>query len=111
MSSDVDSVGDSTSNKEDQSIMDAFNPDQNDQQNNGQGHLAGNVHACNGNGGGANDCPNQHAQTVMEPFDNHLSNNPVFHNPRFTGVSLAKLEANNAVHQQLMFKYIDLQII
>eukprot|EP00957_Ditylum_brightwellii_P160056 12183843-Ditylum_brightwellii.AAC.1 len=83
--------------------MDAFNADQNDQQNNGQGRIAGNVHAHNGNGGGANDCHNQHARTVMEPFDNHLSNNPVFHDPRFTEVSLAKLEANIAVHQQLMF--------
>eukprot|EP00957_Ditylum_brightwellii_P018938 1424536-Ditylum_brightwellii.AAC.1 len=82
MSSDVDSICDSISNKDDQSIIDAFNPDQNDQQNNGQqGHLAGNVHVCNGNGGGANDSPDQHAQTVMEPFDNHLSNNPVFCNP------------------------------
>jgi hypothetical protein len=111
MSSDVDSIGDSTSNEEDQSIMDAFDPDQNDQQNNGQGHLAGNVHARNGNGGGANDRHNQHAQIVMEPFDSHLSNNPVFCNPRFTEMSLSKLEANNAVHQQLMFKYVDLQII
>eukprot|EP00957_Ditylum_brightwellii_P050053 3794099-Ditylum_brightwellii.AAC.1 len=76
MSSDVESIGDSTSNKEDQSVMDAFNPDQNDHRNNGQGHLAGNVHARNGNGGGANDHHNQHAQIVMEPFDNHLSNNP-----------------------------------
>ena len=108
MSSDVDSIGDSTSNEEDQSIMDAFDPDQNDQHNNGQGHLAGNVHAYNGNGGGANDCHNQHARIVMEPFDNCLSNNPVFRNPRFAEVSLSKLEANNAVHQQLMFKYIDL---
>eukprot|EP00957_Ditylum_brightwellii_P046188 3504250-Ditylum_brightwellii.AAC.1 len=83
--------------------MDAFNPYKNDQQNNSQGHLAGNVHTRNGNGGEANDYPNQHAQTVMEPFDNHLSNNPVFCNPRFTEVSLAKLEANNDVHQQLMF--------
>eukprot|EP00957_Ditylum_brightwellii_P057093 4326890-Ditylum_brightwellii.AAC.1 len=91
--------------------MDAFNPDQNDQQSNGQGHLDGSFHACNGNGGGANDHPNQHAQNVMEPFDNHISNNPVFCNARFIEVSLAKLEANNAVHQQLMSKYIDLQII
>eukprot|EP00957_Ditylum_brightwellii_P139544 10635366-Ditylum_brightwellii.AAC.1 len=61
--------------------MDAFNPDLNDQQNNGQQHLARNLHACNGNGGGANVPPNQHVQTVIEPFDNHLSNNPVFCNP------------------------------
>eukprot|EP00957_Ditylum_brightwellii_P043278 3279602-Ditylum_brightwellii.AAC.1 len=60
MSSDVDSISDTTSNKEDQSIMDDFNPDQNDQQNNGHGHLAGNIHAQNSNVGGANDCPNQH---------------------------------------------------
>eukprot|EP00957_Ditylum_brightwellii_P000170 13404-Ditylum_brightwellii.AAC.1 len=91
--------------------MDAFNPDQNDQQNNGQGHLAGNVHARNSNGGEANDCPYQHAQPVMELFGNHLSNNPLFCNPSFIKVSLAKLEANNAAYQQLMFKYIDLQII
>eukprot|EP00957_Ditylum_brightwellii_P130848 9981151-Ditylum_brightwellii.AAC.1 len=63
MYSDVDSIGDSTSNKEDQPTMVAFNPDQNDQQNDGQGHLAGNIHAHNDNGGGANGCPNQHAQT------------------------------------------------
>jgi hypothetical protein len=111
MSSDVDSIGDSTSNKEDQSIRDAFNADQNDQQNNGQGHLAGNVHARNSNGGGANDHHNQHAQIVMEPFDNHLLNNPMFCNPRFVEVSLSKLEANNNSHQRLMFKYIDLWII
>eukprot|EP00957_Ditylum_brightwellii_P078747 5987058-Ditylum_brightwellii.AAC.1 len=61
MSSDVDSIGDSTSNKEDQSIMDAFNLVQNDQQNNGQRHHAGNVQAHNGNGGGTNDHLNQHA--------------------------------------------------
>eukprot|EP00957_Ditylum_brightwellii_P074821 5686322-Ditylum_brightwellii.AAC.1 len=91
--------------------MDAFKPDQNDQKNNGQAHLAGNVHARNSNGGGVNDCPNQHAQTVMEPFDNHLPNNPVLLNPRFTEVSLTKLEANNANHKQLTFKYINLQNI
>eukprot|EP00957_Ditylum_brightwellii_P021908 1652176-Ditylum_brightwellii.AAC.1 len=62
MSSDVDSIGDSTSNEEDQPIIDAFNADQNDQENNGQGHLAINVYARNGNGGGANDRHNQHAQ-------------------------------------------------
>eukprot|EP00957_Ditylum_brightwellii_P194289 14797536-Ditylum_brightwellii.AAC.1 len=111
ISSDIDSIGDSTFNEEDQSIMDAFIPDQNDQQNNCQEHLAGNVYAYNSNGGGVNDHPNQHAQTLMEPFDNYLSNNPVFCNARLTEVSLAKLEENNAVHQQLMFKYIDLQII
>eukprot|EP00957_Ditylum_brightwellii_P189418 14417401-Ditylum_brightwellii.AAC.1 len=106
MSFDNDSIVDF--NKEEQSIMDAI-PDQNDQQN-GQG-LAGNIHAHNNNGDGVNNCPNQIAQNVMQPFDNQLSNNPVFCNPRFAEVSLSRLESDNAVHQQLMFKYIDLQII
>eukprot|EP00957_Ditylum_brightwellii_P036281 2747614-Ditylum_brightwellii.AAC.1 len=61
--------------------MDAFNADQNDHQNTGQGHLARNAHARNSNGGGANDRHNQQARIVMEPFDNYLSNNPVFCNP------------------------------
>ena len=76
----------------------------------GQGFV-GNTHARDDNIDIGNERQNQQTRVLMEPYDNQLSNNHIFRNPSFTEVSLSVLESDNAVHNTLFFKYINLQII
>ena len=94
-----------SSDNENVVIMKDFNSNRN-----GQG-IVGNTHARDDNTNIGNEPPNQQARVLMEPYDNQMSNNPIFQNLSFTEVSLSVIETDNAVHNQLLFKYIDLQII
>ena len=76
----------------------------------GQGFV-GNTHARDDNIDIGNERPNQQARVRMEPYDNQLSNNHIFRNQSFTEVSLSVLKSDNAVHNRLFVKYINLQII
>ena len=60
-----------------------------------------------------NPRPNQIRRSMpnMTPFDNQLTNHVLFTNPRFKEISLSILESDEAIHNKLNFKYIDLQLI
>ncbi len=79
--------------------------------NESRNHIAGNVHAREDSDDKDENRCNQQACIVLEPFDIQLTNNTLFCNTRFTEVSLSQLKSKDAVKQQLMFKYIGLQII
>eukprot|EP00957_Ditylum_brightwellii_P146517 11155018-Ditylum_brightwellii.AAC.1 len=55
--------------------------------------------------------PRQQARHVPQPFDNTLSNHPIFQHPQISELSLPILEREDAVRHKLPYKYMDLQII
>lgn len=67
----------------------------------GQGNLGGDI----------NPRPTQRQRTVLEPYDNTLCNHIIFRDRAFTSVSLATLEKEDAIQNDLNFKYIDVLIL
>ena len=58
-----------------------------------------------------NPRPTQRQRTVSEPYDNSLSNHIIFRDRIFSEASLALLERDDAIQQNLNFKYIDVLIL
>jgi hypothetical protein len=57
------------------------------------------------------DLEQQRRRLILQPFDDQLSTHVIFTNPRFKEISLSTLESEDAIQNQLNFKYIDLQIL
>ena len=57
------------------------------------------------------DHEQQRRRLILQPFDDQLSNHVIFTNPRFKEISLSTLKNEDAIQNQLNFKYIDLQIL
>ena len=58
-----------------------------------------------------NQRPQQQRRRVVESFDSQLRNQVIFNHPRFPEILLSVLESENAIHNQLNFKCIDIQVM
>ena len=58
-----------------------------------------------------NPRPAQRQRTISEPYDDALANHVVFRYRIFREVSLAVLERDDAIQQNLNFKFLDVQIL
>ena len=58
-----------------------------------------------------NPRPAQRQRTILEPYDDALSNHILFRSRTFSEVPLSVLERDDAIQQNLNFKFVDVQIL